>query len=344
MRSLLPCYLSVILLATLGDAEAAGQPAGLFESDDVLELRLEANLREVFNDRRENRPDRPAKLIHYKTDGDSAVHNFEIKTRGYYRRLYLNCNIPPLRFDFKKKQVRNTLFEGQDKLKLVTHCRDKIESYEQNMLKEYLIYKAYNLLTDMSFRVRLVRITYVDTEGKHDTVTRYGFLIEDEEKLAERLGGRQLERGAITQEDTNRDLMALLAVFQFMIGNTDWSVLGFHNVKVYLVNPREPPLAVPYDFDWAGLVNTPYAVPHSHLHIRNVRQRLFMGHCRTEEEFEAVFDRFRAVENDLYALFRGFDLLGGRVAEDAVEYLEDFYGLIDNPRAVRRSILRICKK
>jgi hypothetical protein len=298
----------------------------------------------VFGDRGDDRPDHPARLTHYRTDGDTVVHDFEFKTRGYFRRLYLDCDVPPLRFDFKKKQVMHTLFEGQDKLKLVTHCRDQIDFYEQNLLKEYLIYRAYNVVTENSFRARLARITYVDTKRKRDPITRYGFLIEDEDRLAARLGGRRLERGAIGQEDINRDVMTLLAVFQFMIGNTDWEVLGFHNVKVVLVDPREPPLAVPYDFDWSGLVGAPYARPHSDLPIRDVQQRHFMGHCRSEAEFEAAFDRLRAVQGDLYALFRGFPLLDKKQAEGMIKYLDDFYELIDNPRAVRRSILRMCKK
>ena len=63
-----------------------------------------------------------------------------------------------------------------------------------------------------------------------------------------------------------------MSVFQYMVGNTDWSMVRFHNVEVSRT-PRGVYVPVPYDFDWTGLVSTRYARPNEGLGIRSVRQR-----------------------------------------------------------------------
>ena len=91
-----------------------------------------------------------------------------------------------MRVDVSRTCVGGTVFDGQNGIKLVSHCRDRDDD-EQDVLKEY---RTFNLLTDESFRVRLARITYVDGEDDDDPVVRYAFFIEEAEAMAERLGGR----------------------------------------------------------------------------------------------------------------------------------------------------------
>ena len=317
-------------------------PETLFDAEDPLELILEADLKPVLKDTDDDRPYRPARLWYLDEQRDTVSFDIGVKTRGHYRRIYLDCNVPPLRLNFKKKAVKNTVFHGQDKLKLVTHCRDNARAFQQYTLKEYLIYKAYNLITDNSFRARLVRITYVDTEDRRKTVTKYGFLIEDEDRLAERLGGRILKTGVIHQEATNKQQATVLAVFQYMIGNTDWSVPGHHNIKFVFVDPQRPPLTVPYDFDFAGLVNARYAKPDPRLQISSVRERLYRGYCRTEEEFQIAFAPFNEQKEAIYALFREFEYLDEKVGERSIKYLDDFYETINKPKGVKREFLSAC--
>ena len=71
---------------------------------------------------------------------------------------------PPLFVSFGDETARGTLFEGQTMLPLTTHCRDS-SSYEQYVLKEYLAYRIYNLLTDKSLRVRLARVRTATPAG-----------------------------------------------------------------------------------------------------------------------------------------------------------------------------------
>lgn len=314
----------------------------LFESEDVLEFTIKADLSSVFGDTSDDRPYQPASLTYLESTGDTAHQDIKIKTRGEYRRLRLSCNVPPIRLNFDKSQVENTLFSQQDKIKLVTHCRDRKRSYEQYVLEEYLVYKMYNILTDTSFQVQLAQVTYEDITGKRDPVTRYGFLIEAEELLAARLGERILETGHVHPEDTDHELITMLSVFQYMIGNTDWSVQSYHNIRIIFVDPQRPPLAVPYDFDMAGIVDAEYASPNPNLRIESVRDRLFRGYCRSDEEFSAVFDRFNEKKEAIYALWRDFEPLEKRYKERALSYLDSFYTTISNTRLIRRGFLRMC--
>lgn len=318
-------------------------PAPLFADDVPLSIELTLDFDSVLRDRAEQREYQPGAL-RITTDGSAPVHlDLTVKTRGYYRLHWLDCDIPPLRLNFKKKQVVGTVFEGQDKLKLVTHCRNKSNGFQQRVLKEYLLYKTYNLLTERSFRARLVDITYVDSRGRDDPIRKYGFLIEDEDRMAERNGAELVASTAmIHPEATDRETMTLLSVFQYMIGNTDWGVSTRHNIRLIYGRSSGILYAVPYDFDWAGLVDAPYATPDPKLGIRSVSDRRFMGFCRSEEEFGAVFERIAQQEDAILALFTEFPLLEDRYAERATDYLREFFDTIRPPAPARRDILRRC--
>jgi len=315
----------------------------LFDRGDILEITLTADLRSVFSDNDEDRPYRPASFAFMDPAGETAYQDIKIKTRGEYRRLRLGCDVPPIKLNFKKGAVENTLFSGQDKIKLVTHCRSRRRAFEQFVLEEYLVYKTYNILTDSSFQVRLARITYEDTAGERDPVTRYGFLIEDEDLLAERLGEWMMDRGHVHPEDADRELMTLLSVFQYMIGNTDWNVPSMHNIRLVFIDPKRPPLAVPYDFDMSGMVAASYASPNPKWRLDSVRERLFLGYCRSDEKFSAVFNRFNEKRDEIYALWRDFELLERKYRDRVLSYLDSFYDTINSPRRVRRAFLRECQ-
>lgn len=314
----------------------------LFAADDPVELTIAMDVDAVLSDREEDADDRPATL-HAKSDAGESAHGIKVRTRGFYRLKYLDCDVPPIRLNFKKDEVEGTLFQGQDKLKLVTHCQNGSDRYQQYVFQEYHIYRAYNVLTDASFRTRLVHITYVDSRGRRDPIEGYGFLIEDEDLLAERLGGSIVDDGVtIYPRAAQQEALSLMAVFQYMIGNTDWTVSTHHNVKLIFVDSTRTFLAVPYDFDWSGLINTPYATPLEGLDIRSVRERRFMGLCREEEDFDAIFQRFLAVEDRIMNVFGRSKYLESNSAKRSTDYLEDFFETIRSPRGVRREFVRAC--
>lgn len=337
---------ALALIACGMSVPAEAQPAPrspLFGGDEPIQITIVFDFGAVLNDRAEERDDQPA-ILHEHRDGSKTEHSIGIRTRGYYRLHYLDCDVPPLRLNFKKNDVAGSIFGGQDKLKMVTHCLNGDERYQDHLFQEYLIYRAYNLLTHASFLTRLVHVTYVDSRARRESVTAYAFLIEDEDRMAERIGGSVLaEELTIVPGAIERDHMTRLAVFQYMIGNTDWTISNHHNVKLVFVDSTRTIVAVPYDFDWAGLISTPYATPFEALNIRSVRERKYMGPCRTDAELSAAFQQFRASRESIVSLFAGFPYLDRRHAERSVSYLEEFFDAIDGADTIRRDFARACR-
>ena len=224
------------------------------------------------------------------------------------------------------------------------HCQDKRANYEQNVLLEYLIYRSFNLLTDHSFQARLAHVTYLDQAGKRDTLTRYAFFIEDDDRMAARLGDKVLNRKNVHDETTERNQMTLVAMFEYFIGNTDWSVWALHNIVLALPPDSQEPIAVPYDFDWSGVIDAPYARPDARLPIKTVRERLFRGYCRTREELAPVFQLFNDKKDAIYALYRDQQGLDPKVRDDALKYYDEFYKTINDPKAVDWEFMKHCRK
>ena len=326
-------------------APVSGQDAApLFASHDLLNFRLETDFGAVFKERGQESTDHPAKLSYTAADGTPVSLDIQIRTRGNFRLRPQTCGFPPIRLDFPKDSVENTLFAGQDKLKLTVHCQDRRENYEQNVIMEYLLYRVFNLLTDQSFRARLARFTYVDAAGKRDTLTKYAFFIENDDRMAARLGGTVLDVEGVHDEATELDQMMRIAVFEYFAGNTDWSVWGLHNIVLVVAPNSQVPVAVPYDMDWSGVISAPYARPDARLPIKTVRERLFRGYCRTAEELASVFQLFNDKKEAIYDLYRNQEGLDPKVRDDALKYYDEFYKTINDPRAVNREFIRSCRQ
>ncbi|MBT8404684.1 MAG: hypothetical protein KJP18_12550 [Gemmatimonadetes bacterium] len=348
MRASLPV---AVVLALLGlpasPCEAAAQELGavapLFADTEPLRLRIEADFDQLKDDRDEENEERTGLLVILGADDSELHYPLEVRTRGRFRLQSRTCRFPPLRLDVRTSAMDGTPFEGQDKLKLVTHCRDS-DRYEQNTVKEYLVYRIYNLMTDRSFGARLARITYTDTSGEDDPVERWGFVIEAEEALAERLGGVVNEDGPtfippamVSTADAIR-----LTLFQYMVGNTDFSIYQQHNV-VPVDHPDGSVTPVPYDFDWTGLVDAPYARPDPSLNTRNVRQRVFRGLCRVGIDYAAAYADLLAKRGAITALVESEQALSDDEREDVLDYLEDFWEVLEDEGDVQREIERSCR-
>jgi len=305
-----------------------------------LTLRLEGDFRALFRDRGAQRKDHPATL-RYGTAADTGSIDVKLRTRGIFRLR--TCGFPPIRLDLPGKKVDGTPFAGEDKLKLVTHCQGD-RSYERNLLREYALYRALNALTDTSFRVRLAHMTYIDS-ARHDTVARYGFLIESDTALAKRIVADQIHSNNVYDPMTDPSYMTLVAVFQYLIGNTDWSDWKRHNIAIFqpVAQPR-PLIAVPYDFDFSGAVNAPYATPPEQLKLFSVRQRVYRGFCQPDSLLARVLARFRAAKDSMYAAVRAVPDLPERDVRNVLEYFDEFFKVIDNPGAVNREFVRPCRR
>ena len=321
-------------------ALAGASAQSLFLDPAPLTLRLEGDLHALFGDRGAQRKDHPATL-RYGVGADTGSIDVKLRTRGIFRLK--RCGFPPIRLDLPSKRLDNTPFAGQDKLKLVTHCQGD-RSSERNLLREYALYRVFNALTDSSLRVRLAHMTYVDS-ARHDTVIRYGFLIESDSALGRRIGALPLHSDNVYDPMTDPSYMTLVAVFQYLIGNTDWSVWKRHNIALFqqVAEPRRL-LAVPYDYDFSGAVNAPYATPPEQLKIQSVRQRVYRGFCQPDSILTRVLDRFRVAKDSIYAAVRAVPDLPERDARNVLGYFDDFYKVLDNPGATNREFVRGCRK
>ena len=338
---------------TAQDAGSGGTGAAqaLFASNDPLTLTIEAPLKVIFKEREQVSSYHPGVVILEGREGSRVRLDVQVKTRGKFRLDRRNCGFPPLRINFKKKQVEGTVFAGQDKLKLVTHCQDKRADYEQYILLEHLAYRTYNLLTDLSYQVRLARITYVDTEGVREPLTKYAFFIEDEDDMAGRVGWGVVQVPMVPPFEYEQDQLNLAEVFQFLVGNTDWAAfvsppdkaVCCHNITV-IGRPAGPVYPVPYDFDWTGLVSARYARPDPSLPIRSVRQRLYRGICRDRSQLDATLPAFQEQKEAIYALVQDQEGLEEKQVERAVKYLDEFYQIVEDPKKVKREMHDRCWK
>jgi hypothetical protein len=281
-------------------------------------------------------------LFSCKLDDGAAINDhISVEVRGHFRRK--NCDMPPLKLIYKKDP--SDAFYKFKELKLVGVC-SPVNLDEQYLIKEYLTYKIYNLINDTSFRVRLLNLTYQDSSGKRKMFTRHAFLIEDVKQVAKRLDCSEWSRKAVQTEHTNRQLMTTVNIFEYMIGNTDWSVPADHNIKLIQINADSTarPLPVPYDFDWSGLVNAKYAVPDEQLGTESVRDRVYRGYTRTMDELNAALDVFRKQKSNIYAVINNCGLLYPTTKKEMTTYLDQFYQTISKQENIQRIFVDNARK
>lgn len=324
---------------------AATQP--LFATHDVMTVRIEA----PFTTLMRQQPDEEyldGTFSYIDKSGQEVTLDLKLQTRGRYRRNKETCNFSPIRLNFRKGQVEGTEFANQDKLKLVTHCQTRRSNFEQLLLREYLAYRILQTLTDNSFGARLMQITYVDNERDGESITKYGFVIEDEDLLADRLGLVAYEERGIKEEELQPEQTSLVAVYQYLIGNTDFSlILGpvdsscCHNVVLFSQGGA-PYTPIPYDFDFSGIVDAPYAEPNPRFKLRNVKDRRFRGRCPHNGLLDDSFAYFREMEPEIRALVTGLEGLDDRNRKQIEKYMDAFYKDITDPKAKERKFTSKC--
>jgi hypothetical protein len=335
MKKLIRLSLFVtILFAGQTWAQPAASP--LFLSDEPLIVDLEADFDAVFSSK-DDTTEFPARISMTDLSGNPVTLDIQIRARGKTRRRNDICRFHPLRLDFPKKATAGTPFEGQNALKLVTHC-DKNVAFEQNTITEYLAYRALNILTDSSLRVRPAMIRYISTG--EDTLRKFGFFIEREKSLARRLNGIEIEQGKIHPNLLDPFQTCLVDIFQYMIGNTDYSIHGQHNIFLVSDSVRSlKPIPIPYDFDWSGLVSASYAVPHPNIKAEHVTDRVYRGFRQDPEVIARVIGHFNERKAEIYRLFETYELFDPREAKKAVRYLDGFYKTINDNWMVKREFI-----
>ena len=324
--------LPLICLFTLLAMGARAQDSlGIFKDEKPLEITISTDVRKLINEKEKESVGTAVFTIKLP-DGSTATSPVTIKARGHFRKEY--CQIPPVNLGFKNAKAPLNSIKT---LRLVNACKGG-SAFEQLVFKEYLCYLMFNELTDMSLKVRLVHVSFEDSLNKRKPFVYYGFVIEDMDQMAKRNGCKEVKREKLHTELTNRDYMTLVAMFQYMIGNTDWSVPAVHNMK--FMAPKDSlankPYAVPYDFDYCGMVNAPYAIPDEQLGTTQVTERVYRGYPRTMPELQQKAALFNAKKDRIYKLVNDCAWLEKNSRLDMIDYLDQYYKVINDLRGLQQ--------
>lgn len=347
--SFAPAALLALFVSGTGPAPAQQQRGGgaanraLFRTTQPLEFKLIANYGALARDRDTLSTKRFAgTLIVNDTAGQERRIPVRLRTRGHYRLMARNCRFVPIRIDFPDSGLRGTPFAGQRGLKLGTHCQTD-SRYDDITRREYLSYRLFNVLTERSFRARLATATYIDSASGRTVDTRVAMFIENEDDLARRMNSRIRElRGALFA-DVEPSALMLMAVFQYMIGNTDWSLYALHNVRIAISDSGVAwPLA--YDFDFSGLANAHYSTPDPRMGIRSVRERKFRGPCRPESEVHELAAFFLSRKQALLDEITAVPGMSRRDQADSRDYLMEFFRTLEDQRELKGELIDRCER
>jgi len=303
-------------------------------SDDILEIKLTTDVQNLIVNK--NTDDYQVAYLEMKdATGNLVNHKLKVKPRGKYRRKI--CDFPPLKLNFSKDELtKRGLHPEFDKLKLVTHCTDNKMEGKDNVLREYLTYQIYNTLSDNSFRTQLVKIEYTDLHNSSKSITRYGFLIEDKDEMATRLNGEICDCRGLTSDVISDSQYNVMTMFQYMIGNEDWDLAAIRNIKAVqsFSGGKENNIIVPYDFDFSGVVDAPYAKPNTKFNHLTVKERHFSGTFNNAQELEITSNHFLSKRKEILQTVRKFKRLSADSRIDIEKYLEEFFTTLKNENQV----------
>ena len=338
------CWLVAPITLSAAPADPPHDP--LFASEEPLTLTLQGPF-ETLDKQRDKAAEYDVGVLSYEgPDGPVSIAT-RFSPRGNFRLEKTNCSHAQLWLKLKKKQTRDTLFSNQNKLKLVVQCRDSTR-YQSYLRKEYQAYRMLNLLTDVSYRVRWVNVTYENLDGK-TLRSQPAFLIEHKSRLADRLGLNTVDEQRIDRDKLDPPTATTAALFNYFIGNADFSLIAStegsccHNAKLLQADDGAPYIPVVYDFDSSGYVNAPYAITPANLKLRSVRQRIYRGFCAEPEVFDAALAAFRTHREALLAIAGETNMVSKRYARKSVAYLDDFYEVIDDPKRLTDTIIEVCR-
>ncbi|MBX7494354.1 hypothetical protein K3172_00630 [Qipengyuania sp. 6B39] len=324
--------------------ERDGEATALFADDSILEVTLTGPIGRIASRAQRSTEPHPATLA---IAGET--HAIELSARGVSRRKRENCQFPPLRIRTAEKAPEGSIMHRQGSVKLVTHCRDT-DKLEQTLLREYTAYRLYNLVTPESLRVRLARVTYLD--GDKVVAERLAFFIEDADDASRRLGLKEVDLGNIRVAALDRNDAARLALFQYMIGNTDWAMIFAaegatccHNTKLLGADKDATGglTPVPYDFDGAGLVDAEYARPNAALGTVSVRTRVYRGFCAVNDLIPAEAEQLWRLLPALEAEIGATPLADAKTREEMLDYLAGFFRDIADDASLERKLLKACR-
>jgi uncharacterized ubiquitin-like protein YukD len=347
------CLVTFLVLAVFGQIDNAGAQSAipdtlynsfrLFEEDKPVNISLRFDLTAYFR----TKPKKDyikANITFHLSKTDSIAQDIRVRTRGIFRNQY--CYYAPIELNFKNADFGYSDLNRISKIKLVPQCTAGSES-EKYVLIEYLIYRMFNIMTDTSYKVRLLTINYIDSENKKKPFTQYGFFIEPTKMLTERTNSVEIVSRALNQKSIYPRMMDRIAIFNYMIGNYDWAVPNQHNIKVLkplVFDTLKLAAAVPYDFDFTGLVNAGYAIPDDKITgTTNIRERIFLGVCRSREVYQNDIKEFLQKKDEFYRVINEFPYLSTKQKKDMILYLDEFFNKCTGKQNIIDVFLSNCK-
>ncbi len=341
--------MSALILLTLTTGHLQAQTLPLFQDETPVKMVLTAPLTQLYREKKNPlRPYRDGSVSYIANDSNTVRIPIKVRTRGNFRRL--NCQHPPLRLNFAAKTNNSNLFVKQNNLKLVAPCQ-RGSKFQQLIGLEYLAYKIFEEVSGVHFKTRLVDISYLDSSKKRKPWSSKAFLIEDIIDVGKRHSFKQITASKVSRKQMDLEQTALVELFQFFIGNTDYSTLKAPEGDVCCHNNRilgsldgaAKFLPVPYDFDISGIVDAPYAYPSSSLPIESVQDRYFTGWCKEDHHFNNAINIFKQKQTNILQLAEKAPILNDSSRSKAIGFIKRFYRLIDNPKRVKREIIGRCR-
>jgi len=328
------------------DASAPAQR--LFESAETLDVVLRLPWQAIVTDEFFYQGGYPSVLEVVEGDKQSLSIPVETERRGWSRQVI--CRYPPIKLRFEKGKARGTIFEGQKSLKLVIRCNDG-EAYQHYVVLEALAYRMFNLLSEFSFRIRALSVTFTDSDTGRSERPTFAFLVEDDSQVASRNAQRKLKLATVRPEQLEPLEASKLALFQYMIGNTAWSLEHkpdqeecCDNVKLIGQDPEQAPIyAIPNDFDQSGLVNAPYAKPAGGPQANEAPERLFRGFCVHNAKLADARKAFLDQEHNILSLVENESRLADAERARATAYLEAFFAILESPEKFGEQITSDCR-
>jgi hypothetical protein len=315
-----------------------------FNKDEIIEATLRTNYQQLIEQKKDPQFI-PAILTWQDADtlGTDISEKIQVKLRGNFRKD--QCSFASMMFDFSDSTNQSRL-KNLKELKVVVPCEWGSDD-EQYVIKEYLLYKMYQLFTPYSFRVRMFHFKFDDNSGYMKPYKQYGFMIEPMDDLAKRTNSKEDKKSKIPEAGTNRQHTTLVSIFQYMIGNTDWVIPPRHNIK--MVFPKKTgadtkPIVIPYDFDYCGAVNALYAEPPEHIGIKKVTERKYLGYARTIAEVNEVLAIFKSKEDDIMNILEECSLLKPKPKAEMKSFLEEFFTEIKDEVKVQSTFVDKARK
>lgn len=327
---------------SLGEVSDTVKTADFFEIETPLKVRLKYDISSFVKNKTKGEYLDAELTVNYD-EANPITKNIRIQARGNFRRG--QCMFPPFFLNFKTDPLAGETYADVKKVKVVTHCSSSTTN-QSVLLREYLAYKLYNILTDRSFRVRLLDIDYIDTGKKQKKYRSYGFIIEPADIVAKRNNGVIVESMAITGKNLIEEDADRAALFQYMISNTDWRIKSGHNTKFMksLDVVTDKLITLPYDFDFSGFVDASYSFPQEWSDTKSIFERDYLGYCReSDETYFKNIELFKSKKDEILKTINSFDLIPEKERKETSEFIMLFFDELNDPQSFIKSIKRDCR-